>query len=455
MKYFSIRRRLTLLMLGSIFLAWSAMLPLSFFSARNEINQLIDVQLEQSAQTITLLDLHKLRVLADSTEKTDSVNDKDGDDDRLNMQFQVWTRSGELLTHSPGSPDFAYAPKDGFSTITINTKHWRTYARHDPKGKYQIRLFESVKSRESLINRDAWHIAQFLLVVLPLPLLLVWLSIGKGLAPLRVISDMLSIRNAKNLDPVIPETVPIEAKQLLDSINHLFEGLEQSLLRERAFTSDAAHELRNPLAAIKVQAEVALVSEDSAQREQAIKQVITGVNRLSRLMHQLLMLARLDQATWSFTKPVDLGNIVIECAGGLADQALTRGISMEVKAQPESYWPGEASLLVTMIENLVDNSIKYGKENGRIRLGVISRKNLILLWVEDDGPGILPNEQERLLDRFYRSDNHPDVEGSGLGLSIVNKIVEIHGGKIRFGQGINGFGLKVEILFEHFHPVLT
>ncbi|MBU6459674.1 MAG: sensor histidine kinase N-terminal domain-containing protein [Proteobacteria bacterium] len=452
MKYFSIKRRLILLILGSTLLVWLVALLLSFFGARQEINQLVDVQLEQSAQTLALLDLHKLTALAHTTERIHAQKDKDRDNDDLNMEFQVWTDSGRLITHSPSTPKFAYHPQDGYQTIRVHSVYWRTYARHDINHAYQIRLFESIHSRNNLINSGAWHIAQFMLIVLPLSIWLIWLSVEKGLLPLQNISGMLTSRNAQNMEPINPDKIPAEAVELVHSINRLLERLKQSILHERAFTADAAHELRHPLAAIKIQAEVALTCTHPAQLETTIHQIINGVNRLSHLVHQMLLLARLDQSSQIVAEPVNLSQIVTGCSSMLADRALSKNISLEVQAKADIWILGHAPLLSILVDNLIDNAIKYGRKNGHVLLNVLIESNKALMSIEDDGPGVSTQEYQRLTDRFYRSTHHPDVEGSGLGLSIVSKIVKIHHGMLEIHSGHQGQGLKINIFLEAYNP---
>jgi two-component system sensor histidine kinase QseC len=289
--------------------------------------------------------------------------------------------------------------------------------------------------------------AQVLLLALPLLALLIWISISRGLRPLAQLSEAIAARDADNLEPIHLERVPAEAQALTDALNHLLQRLAHSIDKERSFTADAAHELRTPLAAIKVQAEVALAAPDDAGRRHAIGQVIAGVNRTTHLAQQLLLLARLDHLETAARQPVDLGNLARACVAQRADDATRKGIEFDVAAAPGCVLQGDPAMLSILLDNLLDNAIKYGRAPGRIAVAVERRQSAPQLTIQDDGDGVAAADRERLQDRFFRAPGN-QVAGSGLGLSIVDKIAAAHGGSIRFGPGLDGRGLGVTIRFR-------
>jgi two-component system sensor histidine kinase QseC len=233
-------------------------------------------------------------------------------------------------------------------------------------------------------------------------------------------------------------------------LNKLLARLSESIDRERSFTADAAHELRTPLAAIKVQAEVALAAQDEVQRSLAIRQVITGVQRTTHLVQQLLLLARLDHSNGAQTQQVDLGAIAVDSAARFADAATQRGIVFDVDVQPGCNVHGDPAALSSLVDNLLDNAVKYGRDQGRVEVRVARDGAGVCLSVMDDGPGVEQQDRLRLTDRFYRVAGNR-ASGSGLGLSIVKRIAKRFGASLQIGDGIGngtgGRGLGIRISF--------
>ncbi|HJV80339.1 ATP-binding protein [Noviherbaspirillum sp.] len=448
MKPFSIRRRLLGLLLGSLVLVWTAMLAYGYVELREEVGEQADARMEQSARTLLLLDLKRLHALV-GRDREHNGKHEDGDHDDKHpkyVDFQVWSGEGELLLHAPGAPDAAYDPHVGHGWVSVGGSEWRTFALPDPKRGYQVRVFETHGARTYLVNKLALRMAQMLLIALPLLALLIWLSIRRGLIPLTTISRAIGSRSADNLQPLDLASVPTEVQPLVDSLNKLLERLSESIDRERSFTADAAHELRTPLAAIKVQAEVALAAGDEDQRRHAIQQVIAGVQRTTYLAQQLLLLARLDHVDAAQLQAVDLGRLAADSAARYADAAEDKGIELEVDAQDACSMQGDPVALSVLVDNLLDNAIKYGRDGGHAVLKVWREAGQLVLRVQDDGPGVAVPERARLTDRFFRVAGS-GVAGSGLGLSIVDRIARRHGGRISIGDGLDGKGLGVTARF--------
>ena len=448
MKQFSIRRRLLWLLLGSLVLVWLAMLGLSYEKAHEEIHELADARLQQGARTLLLLDLKRLGRLA----KAQAENDQDGSHDNHDSEvgaplaFQVWSDNGELLLHSAGAPAAPFLAREGYATSSIERHAWRSYTVRDRKRNYQVSVLERLATRDHLIGKLAQRMGQVLLLALPLLALLTWLSISFSLRPLARLSDAIAGRDINKLEPIQLQQVPIEAQALIAALNRLLERLAHSLDRERAFTADAAHELRTPLAAIKVQAEVALAAQDEASRSHAIRQVIAGVDRTTHLAQQLLLLARLEHVEAGGQQAVDLGQLAADCMARFADQAARKHIEFELAAAPGCVLAGDPAMLAVMLDNLLDNAIKYGRADGRINVTVRREAAALVLEVADDGDGVAAPDRSRLQDRFFRVEGSA-AAGSGLGLSIVKKIAAVHGGTLEIGGGLEQRGLGVRIRF--------
>jgi signal transduction histidine kinase len=219
---------------------------------------------------------------------------------------------------------------------------------------------------------------------------------------------------------------------------------------ERRFTADAAHELRTPLAALAVQASVALRARDSAERDHALAQITAGTKRASHLIEQLLTLARLDPALGLAQSPVRLGEVAAEVCADQAGAALAKGIQLELEAEKDIRVRGNADLLRVLLRNLVDNALRYTPSGGQVLVALTRDAAKIRLTISDNGPGIPPVLRDQALERFHRLADQ-EIEGSGLGLSIAARIAELHGARLDLGDGLQGpagsSGLGVTILF--------
>jgi two-component system sensor histidine kinase QseC len=445
---FSLRRRLTVLLLTSLVLVWGGMLVVSYKEAREEVDELSDARLEEGARALMPLDLKRLRELSDAEGLSAIVEDDDDDDDRdKQITFQVWDADGSLLLRTRNAPETTFDKQNGFDTIQAQGQPWRTFATWNERHGFQVRVFERLTAREDLAGAVAGRMIAPLLLAVPLLALITWFSIARGLNPLRTLSSAIGARDAANLDPVRLQRVPKEVEPLVDSLNDLLQRVSRSIEKERRFTADAAHELRTPLAAIKVQAQVALGAEDPAEGRGALLQIIEGVNRTTHLVQQLLTLARLDQPETSALQAVDLGELAAQCAARYAESGLQKAIELTVSAEPDCVIRGDPTTLEVMIGNLIDNAIRYTQEQGRVEISVKKDDQTILLSVKDNGPGVPDEACRRVLDRFYRAEGNR-VPGSGLGLSIVERIASVHHAGISIGKGLEGKGFGVSVLFR-------
>ena len=280
-------------------------------------------------------------------------------------------------------------------------------------------------------------------------------GIQRGLLPLNRLSVEIASRSPTQLSPVSTDGLPQEIIPMITSLNGLLLRLDYALSSERRFTSDAAHELRTPLAALKAQAQVAARSNNKDQRINAIEQIIRSMDRLTRMVEQLLTLARLDpdDATKQHSR-IDLEKIVEAASSDLAPDALKKKLHFELIRKGEYFViNGQAIALSILARNLIDNAIRYTPQDGQVIISVCAENDQVIFSVRDTGPGIPIKEQQRIFDRFYRILGN-NADGSGLGLSIVKRIADMHHAKLKLVTPADQIGIEFQVLFPVAAPLL-
>lgn len=362
--------------------------------------------------------------------------------------FQVWNTHNRVLLHSAGASNQPFAKtQNGFSNQTINGEHWRVFTTQDKKLGLTFAIAEHYWIRDRLAQRITTDDIIIMLLVYPLFGLLIWFIIGRALHSIKRVTNEVAQRAADHLNPVDLEAVPMEIQPLVDELNKLFLRLKQAFEREQRFASDAAHELRTPLAALKTQAQVALKTTDAHERRKQLQTVVAGVDRCTHVIQQLLTLCRMspETATLEERSEVDLGKLAAEVIGQLAPMAIDKQIEIELIAKtPNCIVLGNPTGLHALIRNLIDNAIRYTPENGNIKMLVLKENDQVTLRVIDNGPGIPADLRSRVFERFYRVLG-TNAQGSGLGLAIVLQIVKLQKGNVRLGVPANGIGLEVEV----------
>jgi signal transduction histidine kinase len=276
--------------------------------------------------------------------------------------------------------------------------------------------------------------------------LAIGLAVTRALEPLDRLAREVRGREASRLAPIAAAGAPAEVAPLVAATNELFARLERSFENERRFTGDAAHELRTPLAGLRTQAEVALTTASDARRRQALERVVEGVDRAARLVDQMLALARLDasQAVLAHA-PVDLGAACAEAVAAAAPGGSADGVEVDLRVDGQPRTHGDRVMLAALVRNLVDNALRFSPRPGRVEVRAWQEPAHGCIAVDDAGPGVDPALRERIFDRFYRA---PEARGagSGLGLSIAHRVVELHGGSIAASASALG-GLRIEARF--------
>ena len=435
----SIRRRLLWWLLLTVLVGLAAAGSLIHSQALAEANEIFDFQLQQTAAALP-------------SESFSSVFGANGDTDE-GVVIQIWSRTGVLLYYS--RPNAQLAPNAALGFSTQHTPHgdWRVYGAM--VGDNVVQLAQPMSVRNHLAAQMAWRTILPLLVLLPLLALIVWFVVGRGLLPLQRLARVLDARKPEALDPLPDMTLPDEVRPLAQALNGLLGRLGQSLDAQKAFVADAAHELRTPLAALRIQVQLLERARDSEGRDDALRDLKQGVDRATRLVEQLLALARSDpggDAAGVARVRVDLTSMLLDCVAAHASIAQGKRIDLGVGERASAALDGDAASLRVMLNNVLDNAIKYTPEGGRIdvclrRIDIHGAPHAHVVVV-DTGPGIPASERERVFDRFYRSaavtGNSP---GSGLGLAIVRRIAERHRAQVTLSGGDNDIGLRVTIDF--------
>lgn len=442
--WFSLQRRLLLLLLGGIAIGWLAMIGLTYKDAHREVDELFDAQMAQVAQT--------LLALASEYDDDDDIARLEGGSHKYQKKFifQLWDHEGRLLLRSEHAPLQALVERDGYSDADAQSKsHWRYYAQWDKERKLRVIVGEHHHMREELSRHLIWRMLAMSMLELPLLGLWVWFATRQGMAPLSAVADQVAQRAPDHLDAVAPARAPHELRPLLDALNDLLARVGRAFESERRFTADAAHELRTPLAALTTQAQVALRARDAAERNHAIEQLVVSSRRASRLVDQLLTLARLDPAAGLPRAEVAIDVVAADVCADHGGMALEKQIALELEADAVRL-SGSEPMLRVLLRNLVDNALRYTPTGGRVLVQLGMDATGVRLMVSDSGPGIPPESRAAVLQRFCRLAGQ-EVEGSGLGLSIVARIAELHGAQLELIDGLvvadGGCGLAVCLHF--------
>lgn len=445
---YSLRKRLLALLLLAIGVLWVAVAASGFLRAHHEADEMFDAQLAEVA--LALLALAHVGDVEVAPDLTGSVHKY-----QQRILFQVWRvlpgKDGEhlsLLTRSANAPREPLSPDDGFSEHEWQGETWRFYRQRDDDNDYLVQVAQSHTVRDELAQEIAWRLILPMLLALPLLGVAVWMAVGAALRPLAAVVHEVGDRQPDYLEPLrVAGPMPAEVAPLVEALNGLFARVRSAIDSERRFTADAAHELRTPLAALKVQAQVAQRAADEPRRL-ALQQVLQGVERMTHLVEQLLTLARVDpgqpgavaRQSLAFAA-CDLRRLAESVCAELIPAALDKRLQLEIEPGPA--WPldGNAGLLQTLLRNLVDNAIRYTPPGGSIVLTLADG------WVQvaDSGPGIPAADRELALRRFHRLVGS-EQSGSGLGLSIVSRIAELHGATVHLLDTPGG-GLTVQVKF--------
>jgi two-component system sensor histidine kinase QseC len=439
----SLKQRLLLLVLGVITLVWLSATAFTYQEAREEFDEMLDAHLAQAASLLSAQSAHELEEI--DTEHAPLMHKY-----ASRVAFQIWENGRHLRLHSANAPQKHITRKErGFSDVTFDGERWRAFSAWDESGEFLIQVAERTDAREEIEEEIIEGLLRPLLIALPLLALLLWVAVARGLHPLGKLARELERREPDNLAALDTSSAPREVLPLIERLNRLFARIETSMQKERRFTADAAHELRTPVAAIKAQAQVARSASGEAERIHALDNAILGCDRAAHLIDQLLTLARVDTLDRGVTEPCRLRDIAAEIIGTLAPAALEKGVQLEL-LEDGGNAPGirgNPELLRVLLRNLLDNAIRHTPPGTSVQVSVTHDTGTTCLSVSDNGPGIPEQERVKVLERFYRPLGTP-ASGSGLGLSIVKRVAEVHDADLRIQPAGAGRGVRVTVNFS-------
>jgi two-component system sensor histidine kinase QseC len=367
----------------------------------------------------------------------------------VGLEFQWADLDGRLLAHSAGMPEVLVTElREGFHFANFGGYRWHVLAAPSADRQSWFVLAERDDQRYRMAESVILPAVFPLLLAMPLLGAIIWLLLGVGLRPVSQLARDLEQREATTLHALPAADLPVELQPLASSANALLRRLEASFTRERRFSADVAHELRTPIAALRIQVEN--LGFASPMHAEAVAKLESGIERMSHLVEQILTLNRVapDQYMGRF-EPIALAAAVRRCIVEHSDALEQRSLEIELLGS-EVTVQGDAYALDSLIGNLIGNAIKYTPAGGRIRVQTAADKDSVVLDVIDSGTGIPPEQRERVFDRFYRGggDRHvTDAPGCGIGLSIVKQVADLHKARIELRDSVFASGLMVRVVF--------
>ncbi len=368
----------------------------------------------------------------------------DGDVPELAPRILVW-RDGQLIYKSADAPSgIRSAGPEQMEVVYVKGQAWRS--RSLTEGATRVTVLEAGGAWQFFItiNSRGYYLLP-LLISLPFLLLPAWLSIRLAMRPWRKVAQEVAARGPQDLRPLAFKPPHGELAALVDNINALLQRVDTSAARERSFIADATHELRTPLAAMRVNVEALQGQTHDPRQQELLDGILNSGNRAARLVGQLLQLTRNEvQAEGGERLPQVLDLLLQDRLAALSGLAQAGDIELELQASVSLRVPGQRESLVSLIDNLVENAIKYSPRGSSVTVSLHAERKQAVLHVADQGPGIAPELYERVFDRFFRAPQQGQP-GSGLGLSIVASVVRQHDGSIQLHRGNGGVGLLVEV----------
>jgi len=441
MRRYSLHRRLLGLLLFVSVVAWMLATGIAHRHAQDELDELLDARISRSARVMLSQEPEVLARM-----RLGPLTDEGPYDHEYALQ--VWSYGKELVVSSETAPRTRLSPVEaGFSDSTVDGRRWRVYSGWDHDQCTLVQIAEDHRLRDRLLLYYTLSSVPALVIGLPFLGLAVWLIVSAAVRPIVELGQQVSQRGPGDLRPLEYGGAPVEIDPLVDRLNALLTRIADSIQSEHRFTSYAAHELRTPIAAIRAQAEVARDNRETGTRNLALDRVIEGCDRASRMIEQMLVLARIDERTGhgiAHSNRLDLA--AARVIASLTPAALRQGVTLELATEDEVTVAADRALLEVLINNLLDNAIRHGGPPGPVTVRCLRQTDASVLEVEDRGPGVEDAELELLGNRFYRG-THAHGAGSGLGLSIVQRIAEVSGANTVYRRGADGCGLVVAVRF--------
>ncbi len=437
----SLRGRLLWYLLAAITLAALAQASIAYRTALQDADQIFDYHMQQMA-----LSLRSGTPLS-NMQARERIDAGAGSDD---LVVQMWTPDGVQVFHSVSRARLPQRAVLGFSNVRANGTVYRVFSIQTAGQTVQVA--QDLAVRRNMAGNLALRTLGPIAVMMPILMLVVWWVVSGSLEPVARVRSQVAERQADDLSPVSENGLPDEVRPLVQELNLLFGRVRTAFDAQQNFVADAAHELRTPLAALKLQAQSLERADGPEARKLAVARLTAGIDRATRLVEQLLVLARQEAsaAGGTPTRQVELGDLARRTVGDLAGVAAAKGVDLGLQHADTASVEGQPEALQILLRNLVDNAIKYTPSGGTVDISVHAGKDETVVSVEDSGPGIPPEERERVFDRFYRVPGS-DAAGSGLGLAIIKAIAQRHGATLSLGESARLGGLAASVAFP-VHP---
>lgn len=445
--HWSLRGRLLALLISLMCLLMAAGTATTYLEARATSQRMYDESMRQTGELLLQLAQHELEEhgpsLGEALLRAETLPGP------FAFRYQVWTEDLRASYRTANAPRTPMMPLNytGFGWTVIDGQRWRSFSLWNQGHNLQLQIAEPEESHRELPSEFFWSLVSTLAVLLALGGGLIWWIIAHSFHAVRTAAQRVAARSAGDLHPIDAEHVPQEVAPLLTALNRLLERMREALDLERHFTADAAHELRTPLAAIRANAQVMQGARSREEFASASGDLLTSVDRSGRLIEQLLALARLDSGTDTRSRFAHLDLATLVCAQ--VEEQLPFAARRQVRVESNAVTSmvlGDRDLLGILLRNLIDNAIRYSPPDSRVSVACVQHGRFVELTVSDAGVGVEPAERTRIFERFYRVSGSQDY-GSGLGLSIVQRVAELHGAHLEVGSGPQNRGLCIVVRF--------
>jgi len=432
----SLRARLLWFLLAAIVLAAGAQAVVAYRTVLKEADDIFDYHMQQMALSLRA-----------GLPPSAAVGGIGSGEQNFEFVVQVWTADGVRIFESAEQAALPQLAVLGFADVRARGTTYRVFSMQT--SGLVIQVAQDMAARRNMAGALALRTIAPVALMAPLLMLIVWWVVSLSLAPVARVRTQVASRQADDLSAVSEEGLPDEVRPLVQELNLLFDRVRHAFDAQKHFVADAAHELRSPLAALKLQVQGLQRAPDAVARDVAVSRLVAGIDRATRLVEQMLALARHEasMAAGAKPEPVDLAETARLAISDTVAAAQLRRIDIGIShADDAAVVNGQPEALRMLLRNLVDNAVKYTPEGGRVDVGIAAQGVGVELSVDDSGPGLPEQERGRVLDRFYRS-GEPQAPGSGLGLAIVKSIADLHGATVALAASPSLGGLRVLVRF--------
>jgi two-component system OmpR family sensor kinase len=432
----SLRARLLLFLLAAIVLAAGAQAFVAYRTVLKEADEIFDYHMQQMAMS-----------LRSGLPPSSAVGGIGGAEQNFEFVVQVWTADGVRIFESAEQAALPQIAVLGFADVRARGTTYRVFSMQTRS--LVIQVAQDMAVRRQMARALAVRTIMPVALMAPILMLVVWWVVSRSLAPVARVRRQVAARQADDLSPVGEEGLPDEVRPLVQELNLLFERVRHAFDAQKHFVADAAHELRSPLAALKLQVHGLQRATDDATRTLATGRLAAGIDRATQLVEQMLALARHEAsvAAGAAAEPVDLPALARLAVSDVVAAAQARRIDVGLDQADAAVVAGHPEALRMLLRNLLDNAIKYTPEGGRVDLRIVADEGGVDVQVDDSGPGLPVDERERVLDRFHRASQTAQTPGSGLGLAIVKSIADLHGATVSLDASARLGGLRVVVRF--------